>query len=114
MSEATEAFRSAMDAESGGRSIKRRVHKSNDEQDNRQSIDDVFPNRMMDRSEGEGSPDDVPDVVRKAREKAGQDGKKNFGEVEDDEPEEREAPTEDDAPPEDEDDDEPEDEGEDE
>jgi len=106
LSEATDAFRTAMDAESPSRSVRRTARKSEAEEDNRQDLEDVFPNRQMDRSEAEGGADDDPEPVRRARAER-QGGKQNFGEVED-EDEGEDDPTEGDDPePEDEPEDEP-------
>lgn len=63
MSEATDAFRASMDAESPSRSKQGRSQKEPERQD----IEEVFPQRNMDRSEQEGGADDEPEVVKRAR-----------------------------------------------
>ena len=84
-SEAAQAFESVMDAESPSRS-RRDEEKP---QQSKQSIEDLFPQRRMDRSESEGGANDDPEVVKKRRSEArGQDeGRPEFGEEEGDEPE---------------------------
>lgn len=84
ISQATEAFRASMDAETPGRSIKRSARKTAAEEENRQDIEEVFPNRRLDRSEPEGGADDVPEPVQRARAER-QAGNADFGQVEDDE-----------------------------
>jgi hypothetical protein len=67
MSEAREAFQATIDAESPTRS--RKANKE-EKQEQTTDMDDLFPNRGIDRSEGEGGADDEPDVVKQARERA--------------------------------------------
>jgi hypothetical protein len=68
VSEATEAFKSALDAETPSRSRSTREEK----REQKQSIEDLFPNRQMDRREREGGADDDPDIVRQRRQEARQ------------------------------------------
>lgn len=64
MSEATDAFQAAMDAETPSRSRQGNERKK----DERQSQNDLFPNRKMDRSESEGGESaDDPEPVKKAK-----------------------------------------------
>lgn len=63
MSEATDAFRSAMDAESPSRTKQGREPK----EQHRQNIEEVFPQRNMDRREEEGGANDDPEPVKRAR-----------------------------------------------
>jgi hypothetical protein len=78
MNEATAAFRASMDAEAPSRS--RRPDREQKEQ-NRQDIEDVFPQRNMDRREEEGGANDDPEPVRRAR---AERGNRDFGNAESD------------------------------
>lgn len=67
MSEAREAFQSTMDAETPSRS---RASTEKKPDDNKMPIEDLFPQRRMDRREKEGGADTEPDIVRQRRAEA--------------------------------------------
>jgi hypothetical protein len=94
VSEATEAFQSALDAETPSRSKSTREEK----REQKQSLEDLFPNRQMDRREREGGAADDPDVVRQRRQDDSDDESDpddpTEGNDEDEEEYEEEAPDE--------------------
>ena len=67
MSEAREAFQGVMDAETPSRSRATNEKKSDD---NRMPIEELFPQRRMDRREKEGGADSEPEIVRQRRAEA--------------------------------------------
>lgn len=88
VSDATDAFQAAMDAESPSRSKQAREEK----RDETMPLEEIFPARRMDRSAGEGGANDIPEVVKRRRAEA----KANFGEVDETPREPIEAADEDD------------------
>lgn len=67
MGEAREAFQATMDAETPSRS---RAANDKKPDDNRMDIEELFPQRRMDRREKEGGADTEPDIVRQRRAEA--------------------------------------------
>ena len=114
VSEATQAFEAALDAETPSRSRRSEPRKEEDRQD----LGNLFPNRQMDRRETEGGADDEPEIVKQrrleARRQRGEDdsGPRDPTEGNDEDEEDPDAVEGDEEEPEDED--QPDDEGEDE
>lgn len=68
VSEARDAFEAALDAETPSRSKSSREEK----REEKTSLENLFPNRQMDRREKEGGADDDPEIVKQRRQEARQ------------------------------------------
>jgi len=84
VSEAADAFQAAMDAESGQRS--NRATRTDDDKPAKMALEDLFPQRNMDRSEREGGQDEPPP----RREQEAEDDEDEAREYDDDESDDRE------------------------